>query len=119
LQTEVAKQALEPTAEWTGTTWGTISVPPHMSMLFFQTSIYMSMLFFQTSIYMSMLFFQTSIYLRLSGITKLRVAVIAALVADLITSNPRSLLEHPVVATLWDNVTSREVGAHGVSSSRS
>jgi hypothetical protein len=48
----------------------------------------MSMLFFQTSIYMSMLFFQTSIYLRLSGITKLRVAVIAALVADLITSNP-------------------------------
>ena len=69
-------------AEWANVVIETISIPPHTSMLMSQTSI----------------------YVKLSGISKLRASIIAALVANSITHSPSVAVAASVVAAMWDNV---------------
>ena len=51
------------------------------------------------------LFFRTNVYIRLREIKRLRLSVIAGLLANLATSSPSTAVAVSTAVALWDNVT--------------
>jgi hypothetical protein len=79
---ELLAAAFGPSADFACVVRETVSIPPHTSMLIWTTSF----------------------YIRLEAISNLKVSILMALIAELLTGNPWVSVTASVVTALWDNI---------------